>query len=445
MASFRVAGGPSFPLNYRRSDADLALVRAKIETACLCLVAILASTWLAYHPTYMGDYAVDSGPTIHQLVMGHLHAALDQQPAMGPVSILLRAPFAWLLGAGNMLDEFRAGSLPCLLVAGAVGIYVARRARAAGRSFWIGLLIVGLAVLNPANLHAIGDGHPEEILGAALCVAAVFAAGEGRSILVTGTLLGLAVGTKQWAILAIGPVLLAAPRGRIRVGLLAVGIAVLLTVPLALGNPTGFEGKARAAADASVALMPDNVWYPFAHVRHVRIFDGVAPRVIEKRYLPRSISAHAKPFVILLGLLLPLILFLRARRRPLRPEDPLLLLALLFALRCALDPISVAYYHAPLLMALIAYEGLYRRGSPLLSMVASLVLWSLTVGVFWVIEPQTVMAIYLGWMVPLLAYLGTKIYAPSVINGLGNWLSTRAPSSLTMTRSSIRTPNAPGR
>ena len=220
----------------------------------------------------------------------------------------------------GQLSQFSAGAFPCLLVAGAVAVYLARRMRAQGRSFWLGAGIVAFSILNPANLHAIGDGHPEEILGAALCVAALISASEDRSLLVTGTLLGLAVGTKQWALLAIGPVLLAAPRGRFRIGLLGVGIAVLLTVPLALGNPGGFTTKTRAAADASVALMPDNIWYPVAHVRHVRIFDGVAPRVIEKRYLPRSISTHAKPFVVLLGLLLPLAVYVRRRHRPGAPR-----------------------------------------------------------------------------------------------------------------------------
>ena len=445
MASFRVAGGPSFPLNFARCNADQAGVRAKLETVCLCLVAVAASAYLALLPSFVGDYAVDGGPTIAALIHGDFHTALANQPAMGPVSILLRLPFAWLVRGDGQLSQFSAGAFPCLLVAGAVAVYLARRMRAQGRSFWLGAGIVAFSILNPANLHAIGDGHPEEILGAALCVAALISASEDRSLLVTGTLLGLAVGTKQWALLAIGPVLLAAPRGRMRIGLLGVGIAVLLTVPLALGNPGGFTTKTRAAADASVALMPDNIWYPVAHVRHVRIFDGVAPRVIEKRYLPRSISTHAKPFVVLLGLLLPLAVYVRRRYRPARPEEALLLLALLFALRCALDPISVAYYHAPLIFALIAYEALYKRGPPLLSMVGALVLWYLTVKVVWVIQPQTVMTIYLAWMIPLLAYLGGKLYAPSVISGLGKWLSTSVPSSLTMTRSSIRTPNAPGR
>jgi hypothetical protein len=123
----------------------------------------------------------------------------------------------------------------------------------------------------------------------------------------------------------------------------------------------------------------------------------------------------------------------------------MLLLALLFALRCALDPLTTAYYATPLLLALMAYECLYSRGPPLLTTVSGAVLWYLTMHVVWVIEPRTVTAIFLGWMVPLLVYLGVRVYAPKVISDFGKWLNTSLPSSVTMTRSSIRTPNAPGR
>jgi hypothetical protein len=417
-------------------------VRARIETACLALAAIAASLYPLSRASTPADYATDGGPAIGRLIHGHLGAALDHQPAMGPFSIFLRAPFAWLV-RGDILDEYRAGALACLLVAVAVGVYLARRTRNEGRPLLLALTVALLAVVNPASYHAIVVGHPEEILGAALCVAAVVAASEGRSALVTGTLLGLAVATKQWGVLAIGPVLLAAPRQRVRTGVLAVGIAVLLTAPLALGNPHGFATTTQRAADATIGLQPDTVWYPFAEVRHVRIFDGVSPQVIEKRYLAHSIAGKAKPLIVLLGVLLPLAYWWR-RRRP-RAEDAFVLLALLFALRGALDPLSVGYYHAPLLLALIAYEALYRRGPPLLSMVGGLVIWYLIDEVVWVSEPLKVTAIYLGWMVPLLAYLGLRLYAPSVISDFGKWLSTSLPPSVTVTRSSIRTPNAPGR
>jgi len=55
----------------------------------------------------------------------------------------------------------------------------------------------------------IAVGHPEEVLASTLGAAAVIAAGYRRPGL-AGVTLGLAIGTKQWALLAAPPVLLAA-------------------------------------------------------------------------------------------------------------------------------------------------------------------------------------------------------------------------------------------
>ena len=415
-------------------------MRARIEIACLGAFAVLASFYVAFHQTFIGDYEVDGAPTIHALLHGHLHAP---QPAMGPLSIWLRLPFVWLVRDSSLLTQYRVGALPCLFVAGAVGVYLATRVRAAGRSPWLAFGVVAFSVLNPANFHAMANGHPEEILGAALCVAAMVAAIERRSLLVVGVLLGLALATKQWAVLAIGPVLIAAARGRIKTALLAIALAAVLTAPLALPNLGGFTTSNRTSADATIALTPASIWVPLEHKYKVRIFDGVASRMIEKRSLSHAIAGRAKPLIVLLGALLPLGYAWRRRRA--RPEDALLLLALLFALRCALDPLTTAYYTAPLLFALMAYECLYSRGPPLLTTISGVVIWYLTIHVVWVIEPRTVTAIFLAWMVPLLAYLGVRVYAPSVISDFGKWLSTSLPPSVTMTRSSIRTPNAPGR
>jgi hypothetical protein len=427
-------------LNPPPRNADLALVRARIETACLALFALAASYYIAFHPTFIGDYQVDGGPTISALVHGHLP---HSQPAMGPLSIWLRTPFAWLVRDHTVLAQYRMGAFACILVAGAVGVYLARVLLANDRSAWLAFAVVAFSVLNPANFHAMANGHPEEILGAALCVAAVVAAVEGRSVLVVGVLLGLAIATKQWAVLAIGPTLIAASRGRVRIALLAVGLAVLLTAPMALPNLHGFAASNRNSADATIGLMPDSIWVPFEHVHHVRIFDGVAWRTIEKRTMSHAIAGHAKPLIVLLGALLPLAYMLL--RRGARREEALLLLALLFALRCALDPLTTAYYTAPLLLALMAYECRYSRGPPLLTTIGGIVIWYLTMRVVWIIEPHKVTAIYLAWMVPLLGYLGVRVYAPSVISDFGKWLSTSLPPSVTIARSSIRTPNAPGR
>ena len=73
--------------------------------------------------------------------------------------------------------------------------------------------MVGLCAANPITLRALDIGHPEELLGAVLCAGAVLAALRGRATL-AGVLLGLAMANKAWAVLAIGPVLLALPERR---------------------------------------------------------------------------------------------------------------------------------------------------------------------------------------------------------------------------------------
>ena len=114
-------------------------------------------------------------------------------------------------------------------------------------------------------------------------------------------------------------------------------------MPLALANPGAFTTKT-GRRRRLVALMPDNIWIPSRTVRHVRIFDGVAPAAIEKRYLSHSIATHAKPLWCCSAAAAARRLRAPPLPAPRAPEEALLLLALLFALRCALDPLSIAYY-----------------------------------------------------------------------------------------------------
>ena len=67
---------------------------------------------------------------------------------------------------------------------------------------------------------------------------------------------------------------------------------------------------------------------------------------------------------------MPLGLLFWRRRRLLRREDALGLLALLLLLRCVLDPWNNDYYHAPFLLALLAWEALARDGWPRLTVLA---------------------------------------------------------------------------
>ncbi len=113
-------------------------------------------------------------------------------------------------------------------------------------------------------------GHPEEVLAATLATAAVLAAIRGRNGL-TWLLLGLAVGTKQWALLAAPCVLLALPERRIATAVKAGALALALSATLPLARPGAF-----AQADSAVGGIgftdPFSLWWPVG---------------------PRSIPAHA--------------------------------------------------------------------------------------------------------------------------------------------------------
>jgi hypothetical protein len=408
----------------------------RVETAVLSAVAAAAGIFLAFWPANVADYARDAGPSLHPLINGDPGAAFGHVPAMGWFAIAFRAPVAFFGRHGSTLLEYHLGNVPCVLVLAALGVWLATRTW----SRITAIVVLGLAVLGPMNFHALADGHPEELLGAALCVIAVLAASSGRSPLAAGVVLGLAIGTKQWAVLAVGPALLAAPRGRVVIASAGLAIAGAILVLPALAGSHHALSSASSVAPASTSVMPASIWWPFGHAHHV-----LAPGwTVEKRSIPLSLASRTHPLIVLLGVLLPLALLVRTRLRPAPQETALALLALLFLLRCMLDPMTVGYYHVPLLASLLALEALHRRGAPLVSLVSSAVLWVLVAQIPWGLEPAKVCTLYLACALPLAVYLALKVYAPSVISDLGKWLSTSLPSSVTTTRSSIRTPNAPG-
>jgi hypothetical protein len=412
----------------------------RVETALLSVAAAAAGIALAFHPGNTADYARDAGPSLHPLVAGHIGAAFSHQPAMGWFAILWRAPFAFAGRHGGSLLEYHLGSASCVLVLAALGVWLAVQMRDHDVPLLACGLVVAIAVLGPMNWHALVDGHPEELLGAALCVAAVIAAASGRSPLAAGLLLGLALGTKQWAVLAVVPALLVAPRGKAQIAALAIALgAAFACLPFLLGahHPIAANGS---LAQSTPVAQPDSIWWPLGHAQTVH-----APGwLVEKRLIPLWVASLAHPLIVALGVALPLALAARTRRVTITRESALTLLALIFLLRCVLDPMNVGYYHVPLLVALLALEALHRRGVPVLTLVTSAVLWFLVAHVPWGLEPGKVAAIYLAWALPLAAYLAAKLYAPTVVSALGKCVSTSLPSSVTTTRSSMRTPNAPG-
>jgi glycosyl transferase family 87 len=321
---------------------------------------VLASIWLVSRISSTGDWAYDSWKAVGPLAHGHVGSYLDAKLLMGPLPPLLEAPFAAIPG-GDFLTVYKWACIPPLLVAGACGLYVAAVAGRRGASRLTQAVLAFLFLVNPLTAAALEAGHPEEILTAALAVAAVAAAGEGRNRR-AAVLLGLALASKQWAVIAILPVLMALPDRRLRAGVTAVGLAVLLTLPGLLASPGGFSDVHTVAAQTGRVVSPLNVWYPISP--EVTEFVGRGPEAmaVHIRRPPGAVSALSHPLIVLLAFAVPLALAFRRKRFALSASEAMALLALLALLRCALDCLDNVYYHLPLLLALIGWDAVAARG-----------------------------------------------------------------------------------
>lgn len=351
----------------------------------------------------LGDYPSDAGPAIKALIEGHLHQAISQQPLMGSFAVLARAPFALAAHAGGAgeLGVYRAGAVACLAAVALLAIALVRRS---GTRDWLPwFLVPALAVMTPVSVAAVQAGHPEEALAAALSVGAVVAA--GRRAIVAGLLLGLALATKQWTVLAIGPALMAAPRGtRLKLVATALPVAAVFTLPL-LADPAAFSRTAQNAAGSVALASRMTLWFLVAHPVHNPLHLGPGmPSSLTTYRLDSWVTTISHPLIVLVSPVLTLALWRRRRQ----PGDPLALLALFFLLRCVLDPADNDYYHLPLVVSLLAYETVVRpaRRVPVVTLY--------TVGGLWLVwnvldlrgaTPQVTNAVYLTCMAGVAAYL----------------------------------------
>jgi hypothetical protein len=389
-------------------------------TSTLVLAATLLALLLAARTPMGVDYAGPPGTLcdcaaapIRALAHGRFHEFLATQPVMGSASILGRAPFAALglhLGSGSDLDLYRFGVFPCLLAAGLLAVYLFGRLRELRRPALTLTLVPLLVAVNPLTTKALRYGHPEELLAAALCVAAILAAGRRRPLL-AGILLGAAFATKQWALLAVLPVIAAAGEQRWRVAISAAATAGLLILPMLIGDPHRFVHTTHSAGVVGGAAMPTNIWFGFGTDVPVTIDAG--GHASAPRSLPGAVAAISHPLILIAGFALAA-LWWRYRRRAAPPEDALLVFALIMLVRCLLDPMTNSYYHLPFLMALAAWEGLRRRGAPVLTVAATMLLaltmWLANNGV----NLLDLNHLYLAWTLPFAALLGVLAFVPGV-------------------------------
>lgn len=370
-----------------------------LAAAAFVLLGAVWVAWLGFRVQVMGDYRNWFAPSMNALLEGHVSAFFARIPTDGAGgSVLLRAPFAWLGKelVGSEHAVFRFGALACVLATVSLALPVTRTMRAAGRSALARGALVGILLFTPAILDAIFYGHPEESLGAALCIGSVLLAAAGRSEL-AGLALGLALINKPWGVLAILPAVLAARERRIRLLVIAGLIAGGWTVATYIGSPTNFHHSLLTSSSAVVAH-PQDLWWPLARLH---LASGVTPWYGS----PSLITDHARTLAVLLAIPLaaPIV------RRPTRTaDDALALLAILFLLRCVLDPSNHVYYQVPFVVALAVWEARV-RGLPVLALTSLGGFWCIfhTVAGGGSLTAQYVA--YMALVLPLTVYLARVI------------------------------------
>lgn len=398
-------------------------------------VALLITGVIAYGSPMGVDYLAppcqgyvcdDAGPSVEALAKGDLDRFFSEQPPMGSFSMVVRAPFvaaADVLG-GKPITLYRAGAFACLLglmlLALHVGLTMARRGRE-----WKVAAFVPLAILaGPVTSAALEFGHPEELLGAALMVGAVLAAARDRAV-AAGLLLGCAVATKQWAAMGALPVLIALPRRRLwLIGSSAAAFA-LLTIPMMLGDlDRWWTAQKAVTSDLPFDNMvtASNVWFQLAEGSTAPTVTPDGIQTVTMYSLDPTLGHLTHPLVMLLALVATGAYWLR--RRGAHPEEVLQLVALIFLVRCVLDPLTYSYHHAPFLVALVAYEALRRR-VPVMSGVAIGALLAMTHVIAPMKNADLINAFYLAWSLPLAGALVLGVFFPAKLDAIGARLTPR--------------------
>jgi hypothetical protein len=447
------------------------VLRENATCALLAIAGCFTTAWLSLYGPGWNDYEVEARPAFEALVHGHVGEFLRLAPVYGG-SLVERAPFALLPGiwSGGSLAVYRSVAVPCLLAAALLAVWLVARMRAAGRPRLDRALVLILCVANPVTLTALELGHPEELLGGCMCVLALLLAAAPsvsiRRALAVGLLLGLAIANKEWALLALGPVLMALPPGRRAICLAAAGAAAAAVLaPLLLGSGGSFSTSTNAVASAGSAIFqPWQVFWFFGH--HGALVHGALGNAKPGyRIGPSWAGTVSHPLIVLAGGALAMVLWTSTRGGRMTTQRALLALTLILLARCLLDTWDALYYPLPFLIAMLAWEsGNPSKRPPLMTLMASALMWS---SFHWLpehVSPDLQSLIFLAWTLPLEAWLAVKLFAgpspelglraqsrirpaaqPITVNALDRRVSASAPPARTTTRSSIRTPSIPGR
>ena len=154
-------------------------MRAEARTWVPFVLVGAAAAWLASTISATGEWDTDTWPRIQALTHGNVTEFFRVESMMGPFAPVVQAPFAAISGGGALV-AYRWSAFACLLAVGLLGLYLAHSPGAAACRTLGQALIAGLCLFNPLTIGALDKGHPEELLTAALAVAAIATASEGH-------------------------------------------------------------------------------------------------------------------------------------------------------------------------------------------------------------------------------------------------------------------------
>jgi hypothetical protein len=390
-----VAEAPQCPGAPRRTHLIVATVAFAVAIAALTWATISASTVGRFN-----DFYREAWPAYQALIHGHMLGFVQTGPTYVG-SLVLRAPIAVIpsLWAGSPREIYFASALPCMLAVACFCTWLAAQPRRGGAvGTGSGVSPIFWCVCNPVTLIALFGGHPEEVLGATLCVGAVILAVGDRPGW-AGFLVALAVINKSWALVAVPVVFVVMPGSR-RAGVVSFLVtAAVVLIPITIARETaGGGGTASVAASQIGSLFnpPQLLWW-----------FGPNAWIVQK----------ARGLIVALAFACgALWWYLRGRgteRRQVSLPDALLLLALVFLIRAAFDPWDNVYYNLPFLFALIAYEFSSGR-MPILTIVMT-VLLLIVVPVSGVIHGSGDLhaAVYAIVAVPMLAWMAVAVFRPA--------------------------------
>jgi hypothetical protein len=404
--------------------------RSRLGGIADALVALTAMGVL-YHAALVQiiweDFFSESAPAVQQLIDGHLDGFLAHAPAYGG-SLLLASPALALGGAlGGINLAYRLDGLVCMAALAVLALTLAASQRSHGRPALSRWLLIGLLVASPASSWALKEGHPEELLAAALCVGGMLLVIRGR-ISSGAILLGLAVACKQWAILAVPLAFVVVPRHRLRLSLLTAAGAIVLWAPLTLAAGSSFIAANRGLASAPFIFRSEQIWWTL-HLDYIRPLGGPTSTIFGPAPIA-LVANYSHPLIVLLAVLLAFAWWLR--RRHVRPADALLMLALVLLLRCMLDPWNVLYYQLPFLVSLGAWEVASERRAPLFTLAASFLVWTGFRPVNVASSENMTNLFYVAWTIPAAfvmfwhslrlphpGFLGTRSRQPPSARALG--------------------------